>query len=398
MVKKTRKIGLGVMGWATLLQKMKLSYGSPDSLHLAKVIMETISHVGREASDVIGEERGSCMDGDSPMFTRNATITTIAPTGTLATIAGVSYGVEPIFALKYQKKMVDEYHDMVDNQFIADLKKHVDGIEALDIIEEVVKTGSCQHIQSIPQQMRNIYRTASEIPWGEHVETQAAFQAYTDNAVSKTINLPEKTTKEEIGELILHAYKRGCKGLTIYRNNSRKNEAVSIGTKQEPLGRWLNIKPLKRPDKLYGFTERIETGCGKLYVTINFDEQGHPFEVFAETDGGGCEAFSEGVSRMISLSLRSGVDVNEIIEQLRSVKCTNFIRKAASGKIKGKSCPDVIGRALSEAVNVQMPIINNVVENIVEEERGGTVCPNCGKHMDYAEGCWSCSCGYSKCS
>jgi ribonucleoside-diphosphate reductase alpha chain len=263
-------------------------------------------------------------------------------------------------------------------------------------MQKVIVAGSCQNILEIPIEIRDVFKTATEISWKHHIAMQSAFQEHTDNAVSKTINLPEATTPAEIGEIIRKAYRLSCKGLTIYRNNSRKYEAVSVGTKREKAQEQvLNLRPRKRPDRLSGFTERVETGCGKLYVTVNFDEQGHPFEVFAETDGGGCEAFSEGVSRMASLALRAGVDVKEIVEQLRAVKCANFIRKAATGHIKGKSCPDVIGRILESSI--QAIVEHQQVHEVIESGEGDK-CPNCGKALNFAEGCWSCSCGFSRCS
>lgn len=396
-----RKIGLGVMGWATLLQKMKIPYNSSEARTLADIVMKYINDVAHDESEKLGKTKGGCFDGDKQLTRRNATVTTIAPTGTLATIAGVSYGIEPIFALKYQKKMVDTYHDVIDTNFIEALGCCVTPEVKNNILNKVIKSGSCQNILEVPVEMREVYRTASEIPWKAHVAMQAVFQKHTDNAVSKTINLPEEATVEEIGEIIFTAYDAECKGLTLYRNNSRKHEAVSIGTKKkeesstEPLGQWLNIKPRKRPAILNGFTERVQTGCGKMYITVNFDDQGHPFEVFAETDSGGCEAFSEGVSRMASLALRAGIDVKEVIEQLRSVKCTNFGRKAATDNIKGKSCPDVIGRVLESSIKA---VVERQQVSEVVESGEGDKCPNCGKGLNFAEGCWSCTCGFSRCS
>ena len=400
---KTRKIGLGVMGWATLLIKLGIPYDSVEALKLAEEVMCHMDTCAAKASHVLSVDRGVYpalqLDQTTGRTYRNATRTTIAPTGTLATIAGVSYGIEPIFGLTYTKKMVDQTFVEVNPDFLEYLQQHItDPAQRADIIEEVKKKGSCRHIQEhyrIPKSIRNIFKCASEIHYKDHIQMQAAFQKYTDNAVSKTINMPHDAKNEDIKEVYRYAFENGCKGVTIYREGSRMEEAVSIGTKEEVPSETKDLVD-ERPQRLTGFTEYVYTGCGKLYVTINNTEQGVPIETFVATGSdGGCEAFSIGLSRVISYALRKGVDPEGIIKQLRKVTCKNFLRRTGECRLEGKSCPDVIGRVLEGA-------LKNVPEITFDEYDFSVsyfwLCPGCGDGLKAAEGCWVCeACGYNEC-
>lgn len=420
--KRTRKIGLGVMGWGTLLTRLGIPYGSPESFDLGRKIQHTIKTTALATSRDLADEKGTfpefkpSYEGEPER--RNATLTTIAPTGSLATIAGVSYGIEPIFALTYQKKMVDDTYTEVNQDFLEHLNNwYFDG--SIDEVKrQVIETGSCQDVISLSARERRIWRTASEIPRASHIDMQAVFQEHTDNAVSKTINMPADSTPLDFKLAISYAHRQGCKGLTMYRVASRQKEAVSIGTSQTyevaptisvdefelvvPEEKEGYVKPRKRPRRAHGFTERMSTGCGKLYVTINSDDQG-PLETFVETgSGGGCEAYSEGLSRVISLCLRAGVDPKVVVEQLKKVSCKNFVRQAVNGDLEGKSCPDVVGRVLTTSLQMYEPGSMYEPEEIPEHKIWdmGTimVCPNCNNMLDAAEGCWTCAnCGYNRC-
>jgi ribonucleoside-diphosphate reductase alpha chain len=387
VTKRSRKIGLGVMGWGTLLTRMNIAYGSKMSLELAQDIMRKISIFARET----GIECG--------------TYTTIAPTGTLATLAGVSYGIEPLFALAYKKEMVDKYFEStLCDEFEESMPDWADDAMYEDVRKRVIKTGSCQGVNGVPAAVQRVFRTCTEISPAEHIDMQAAFQLYTDNAVSKTINLPHDASPQDIEEAIYYAYERGCKGFTVYRKGSRESEPVIQGISEEQHSKIIpsKITPAVRPEVTYGFTERVLTGCGKMYVTVNSVNK-QPFETFIEVgSSGGCEAFTECTSRLITMLLRSGVSPEKVVEQLRKVTCKNFIRRAAKDSaVKGKSCPDVIGRTLLKAMTTE-PIEETT--NIVRGYDGKEVmsiktysCPECGRELQSIEGCWTCTCGYSKC-
>jgi len=384
---KTRKIGLGIMGWGTALTLLGVPYGSEEAIRISRAVMQQISNTSWETSQALGEEKGvfpECKPSDTQR--RNATLTTIAPTGSLASIVNASYGAESIFGLQYQKKMVDVGHLMVVDEFVQSIPDTFTPDERDEILTQVALTGSCQDTK-LDEHTKAVWRIASEISWKEHIDMQAAFQEFTDNAVSKTINMPNDATTEDIAEAIYYAYDKGCKGLTFYRAGSRMEEAVSVGTKGTVLHEY--VQPRSRPVKVPGFTEKRDTGCGKLYVTINSDDVG-PLESFLEPGaGGGCEAYSEGLSRTISLCLRAGVDPKTVVDQLCKVSCKNFIKRAVNGGLEGKSCPDAAGRVLSSA-------IGEVIEPV--KQSTGLECPSCEASLDMAEGCWSCrNCGYTRC-
>jgi ribonucleoside-diphosphate reductase alpha chain len=424
-----RKIGLGLMGWADLLIKLRLPYDSEEALKLASEIMKEVNIRAYQESIKLAKIRGSFPNLEYSIYKdaqrdglalRNATRTTIAPTGTLSMIADVSSGIEPVFALAYSKSAVDEEFANIHSLFRSYLIHNFNNDTYKSIIEEVVKTGSCQHINVIPKTMRAVFKTATEISPEAHIRMQAAFQEHCDNAVSKTINFPNSATKEDIKKAILLAYELKCKGLTMYRVGSRKVEALKTGANTSPQQVQEAPKtnkdevvsgPRQRPSKLYGFTKGVRSGCGKLYVTVN-QIDGEPFETFITTgSAGGCQAFAEGVSRLLSLALRANVSPDDIIDQLTSVTCPNFVRRKATDKtLEGKSCPDAIGRVLMEAMDegtlysVGVDLSANKDITVTKEENAGVAvyaeaeCPDCHAPLELTEGCLKCrSCGWSKC-
>lgn len=408
---RTRKIGLGVMGWGNALVKMGIPYGSNKAHQLAEAVMYTISHASNEESLYRGEKFGpypAWTEEQGPPY-RNATRTTIAPTGSLATLAGVSYGIEPLFGLTYTKKMVDRLFTYVNEDFLEYIGLSVPEYEEHARIMNVVQiTGSCQDIEAIPQEVRDIFKTAHDIPYDAHINMQAAFQKHTNNAVSKTINFPNHATKDDFRKAIILAYNLGCKGLTMYRSGTRREEAVTVGQPERNsvnVNMFRRVIPMPRPKRVEGFTEQAETGCGKLYVTINSAPE--PIETFIEPGAeGGCEAYGKALSRIISLSLRAGVDPKEISRQLRKVTCKSFIRRSAKdSKLIGKSCPDVVGRILESAIQQELKVGTIEEFNVVSGDGDLVVtyqvvpCPGCGNSLTAAEGCWVCSvCGYNECS
>ncbi|MCD4787657.1 MAG: vitamin B12-dependent ribonucleotide reductase [Desulfobacterales bacterium] len=390
MSKGARKTGLGVMGFADMLIKLGIPYDSDEAVLQAEDIMSFISQESKSASAALAEKRGnfpyykgSIFDNPYTPYMRNATTTTIAPTGTISIIAGTSSGIEPVFAVAYIRRVLDgkSLHEM-HPIFIK--KAKAEGFYSKELAEETARTGSVQHIDAVPDHIKRLFRTSHDISPEWHIKMQTAFQKYTDNAVSKTVNFPADATINDVEKVYSLAYQSGCKGVTIYRDGSRRGQAMSIGN-----GKGLSVKiaPRPRPERTYGVTERISTGCGKLYVTINSDQKGM-CEVFAQMGKtGGCASSQiEAAGRLISLALRSGVKIDAIVKQLIGIRCPS--PSWQDGKMV-LSCPDAIAQVLKKLTN----------SNFVERETMMCVCPECGGIMSHEEGCIICrSCGFTKCS
>lgn len=461
-----RKIGLGVMGWGDLLYQIGVPYDSEEARLLAMQVMKFIQDESHMCSVELAKEKGCFPNWDKSIWgergipMRNAATITIAPTGTLSVIAGVSSGIEPLFGLYYVKDLssgtIGEGKLTVLNEHL--LARLIDmnmPQEQIDMIIEHLKAkGTLQgiemHITPDLQEVFNIFKVASDINPMDHIRMQAAFQKYTDNAVSKTINFNNDVTEQEILEAVIGAWKMDCKGLTIYRDGSRDSQPLTKGStpskahlenlEEIPASVDLNIldemcmtcparqgipQKIKRPSKLPGMTEVVNTGCGKMYVTINH-LNGKILEVFCDTGkSGGCTAFTEGTSRLISIALRYGVPVGEIIDQLSSVRCDNFRHQTGKNPgLKGKSCPDVIGTVIKDMLKeigpTEVPTIPKLqAEDITKIFTGngdeillqalhphGTEeivipighCPDCGNKLENSEGCCKCNvCGFSKC-
>jgi len=390
MSKGTRKIGLGIMGFADMLIQLEIPYDSEEAVSCAEKVMSLISEESRKASSELAKERGnfpyykgSVFDTPSTPYMRNASTTTIAPTGTISILAGTSSGIEPLFAIAHERRILDGNSFLeVNPLFIHMAKKQK--FYSKKMIEKIIRTGSATHINGIPDGVKRLFRTAHDIAPEWHIKIQSAFQKYTDNAVSKTINFSAGATKEDVEKAYLLAYQSGCKGVTIYRYGSRGQQVLNIGTTQADA---LRIAPRPRPERTHGITERIHTGCGNLYVTINHDEQGM-CEVFAQMGKtGGCASSQiEAAGRLISLALRSGVKTESIVKQLIGIRCPSPSWQ------KGKmvlSCPDAIAQVLKSLAN-PAPL---------QGETAICFCPECGGSMSHQEGCMVCqACGFSKCS
>ena len=404
-VSHTRKLGLGIMGFADHLIQMDIRYDSPEALCEAERIMKLIQETALEASTELGRIKGFspyCNMYKSRINSRrNATVTGIAPTGTLSQILGCSSGIEPLFGLVETRTQADMVTTIVNEDFIGDLKFNCVPNIAL-ILEEVKKTGSCQHIEEIPKEIRNLYVTAHDISPDFHVEMQAAFQKYTCNAVSKTINLPHTATKEDVDRVLRLAYSLGCKGITVYRDNSREGQTIQTTHTQhteEKHNPSIKVAPRERPETTEGNTTKVKVACGNLYVTINSDGEGI-CEVFTHNGReGGCNAQSEEISRLISLGLRCGVPVEFIIEQLKGLRCPACRKEG----ITVLSCPDAIGRLLEKAQKEQsvlenyseimdlLPNVETIIQNIPK-------CTECGQPTRPEGGCHVCiGCGFQKC-
>jgi ribonucleoside-diphosphate reductase alpha chain len=391
LTQKNRKIGLGVMGFADMLIALGVPYNSDQAVQTAEEVMSFIQHESKAASAHLGEKRGnfphfqgSIYDpskGKETPFMRNATTTTIAPTGTISIIAGCSSGVEPIFALSFVRKVLDGQELLEVHPLFEEVAKER-GFYSEELMKKVAQKGSIQEFEEIPEDVRHIFVTAHDISPEWHVRIQAAFQKYTDNAVSKTCNFPNNATVEEIKDVYMMAYKTGCKGITVYRDGSRDAQVLNIQRKPE----YPKVEPRPRPEKTSGITQRVNTGCGHLYVTVNKDEHGF-CEVFAQMGkAGGC-AYSqiEATGRLISLALRSGVKAEYIVRQLMGIRCPSPTWQNGDQVL---SCADAVAKVLNRLAGT----------NITERKDVMGACPDCGAAIEHEGGCIVCrSCGFSRC-
>lgn len=408
ITKANRKVGLGVMGFHDLLIKLKIPYNSQAGRNIAEGIIRFISEKAREESQKLAEERGVFPNWDKSIYKssnlrlRNATLTTIAPTGSISIIANCSSGIEPVFALAYKRKIsLGEWLE-IHTLFREYLERN--NLYSEDLIQKIIERGSIQEIDEIPEEAKRIFITALDISPEDHLLMQAAFQKYVDNAVSKTVNLKNSATEDDIRKIYLLAYELKLKGVTVYRDKSRSVQVLRV---EEEKSVREKLKPRPRPYITKGVTMKMKTGCGNLYVTLNEDEFGI-CEVFSTLGkSGGCAASqTEAISRLISLALRSGIDLNSIIKQLRGIRCPTPIRDEEGDFIL--SCSDAIAKALEKYIilkegkstskNGIFLFPNKKIEEKSESEYSGIPCPECGTPIEVQEGCFTCRvCGYSKC-
>lgn len=396
ITKANRKIGLGIMGWADLLIQLGIPYNSEEAITLAERLMAFIRDEGRNASGFLAEERGEFPNFNLSIYAkagrprlRNATITTIAPTGTLSIIANSSSGIEPLFALSFVRNVLDNSKLIEVNEHFAKTAKEL-GFYSDPLMELIAMKGTVQGIEDVPLHIQRVLVTAHDITPEWHIRHQAAFQKYVDNAVSKTVNFPHEATPKDVEKVYLLAYKLGCKGVTIYRDGSRETQVLSKGTKVAQN----KIVPRQRPEITKGMTRLMKTGCGNLYVTINEDDGGLPFEIFTQMGkAGGCAASqSEAIGRLVSLALRSNIEPVEIVKQLKGISC---------------HCPSWIngGRILSCSDAIAKVIENYLAQDSKEKSQLSIAislfmgaCPDCGGAVEHDGGCAVCrSCGFTKC-
>lgn len=420
--RKTRKIGLGVMGFADMLLKLGVPYNSVEAEKAAEEVMSLIQSEGRAASAELAAERGvfpawkESVFGIENLPVRNATITTIAPTGTISIIADASGGCEPMFAYAFTKNVMDGDKLLVCNDFLVEKLKEA-GVYSEALMHRIAEEGTLAHILEIPAEIRRVFVCAHDISPEWHIRIQAAFQKYTDNAVSKTINFPNSATREEVKEAYMLAYKLGCKGTTVYRDGSRDSQVLTTGTAKEekpleiPPSLFGNIMPRPRPGMTWGATEKMKIGCGSLFITVNRDENGI-CEVFTSTGkGGGCPSQSEATARLVSIALRSGISQKEILAQLKGIRCPSTIRQQG---MKCTSCPDAIARTIEKMSKILGTETMGINPDLIEEEKPAPQpaskgnkpilgaddrlhCPECGKVLRHEGGCTVCDCGFSHC-
>jgi len=398
MVQGNRKVGLGVMGFADLLYQMKIPYNSESALEMAEEIMGFVQEESREASRALADERETFKNFDKSIFKdkencrfRNATTTTIAPTGTLSIIAECSSGIEPLFALSFVRRVMDNDELVEVNPYFEAVARER-GFYNEPLMDKIARCGTIAGMDEIPKDIRDVFVTAHDVSPEWHVRMQAAFQKYTDNAVSKTVNLPKDAKTEDVQRVYDLAYDLGCKGVTIYRDGSKENQVLSYEEREK--AKSLSVADVKeRPETLEGFTTKMVTGMGNLYVTVT-EYNGEPFEVFATIgkSGKSTTAKTEAIGRLVSLALRSGVAVEKIVEQLKGI-CGEHPVFQKDGLIL--SIPDAISRVLEKRY-----LTNHGEKRKKKHENSllGETCPECGQTISFEEGCATCHfCGFTKC-
>jgi ribonucleoside-diphosphate reductase alpha chain len=402
MTKKTRKIGLGVMGFADMLIKLSIPYDSEEALQVGSEVMRFIHDGARKASVELAEERGvfpafegSIYDVPGGSRVRNASCTTIAPTGTLSIIAGCSSGIEPLFALSYTRNILDGSQLVEVTPYFEEAARK-EGFYSEELMQQLASGVKLHDIEGVPDRVKRLFVTAHDISPEWHVRMQASFQRSTDNAVSKTVNFPHEATREDIAKVYMLAYEEGLKGITIFRDRSREAQVLTTGkaAKAEAAkAEGVRLTPRRRTKVTSGITERVTTGCGYIYVTVNSDEQGI-CEVFSSLGkAGGCAAAQlEATCRLISLALRSGVDVTSVVKQLRGIRCPSIAWEEGKAVL---SCADAIASVLEKYIGDDNKLQfqdYGLAKNLAGQ------CPDCGNLLVYQEGCFICpSCGYTKC-
>jgi ribonucleoside-diphosphate reductase alpha chain len=429
----TRKIGLGVMGFARMLFMLEVPYDSKEGVEWGRKVMRFIQETGYNESAKLAEERGvyPAWEGsrhqEKGLRLRNSYVTTVAPTGTLSMIADTSGGCEPEFSLIWYKRVMEGEELPYFLDYFEEVAKR-EGFWREELVQKILDNhGSPRGLTDVPEKWQRVFATAHDVSSEWHVRMQAAFQDWCDAAVSKTINMPREATVEDVKKAYLLAFDLKCKGITVYRDGSREDQVLNIGVSgaEKPQAVHVEVpaepavlRPRPRPDVITGRTQKILTGYGALYVTVNEDEKGL-FEVFAQIGRGGgyTASFTEGIARLASLCLRSGVPVDEIIDQLEGIRSP---RIAVDHGERVFSIPDAIAKAIKRHIGMQKTGVQPPVETF--DELGGAVetdvelekesrdaaellrkglnpeCPECGKSLVFEEGCVKChACGYSEC-
>ena len=411
-VKANRRIGLGIMGWADLLFTLGIPYDSEAALDLAERLMAFVRDMGHDQSARLAEERGPFPNFVRSIYRdgvprRNATVTTIAPTGTISMIAGCSSGIEPVFALAFEHRVKGPDGERVlpfVSEAFARLARagdfYSDALRA-----EVIRRGSVQDIPGVDESVKKVFKTAHEIDFTWHVRHQAAFQKHTDNGVSKTINLPETATEEDVAHAYLLAWQEGCLGITVFRDGCKGTQVLNVGLHGEggdPGGSLAERGVKPRPHSLAGNTYRMETPIGTAFVTVNDTPEGEPFEVFVQVGKAGSDtmAVAEALGRLVSLVLRLP---SPLSAQRRLEEVANQLSRIGGGQPTGfgpakvLSLPDALARVLREHIRDDVDETGSTVAGA--PRRVGDLCRECGQAtLVFEEGCKKClSCGFNEC-
>lgn len=422
--KAIRRIGLGIMGWADMLVRLGIPYDSEEAVQLARELMGFIDEEARNASEGLAGQRGVFPEWEQSIWGPDATaargsqgerirpqrrlrhcnLTTVAPTGTISMIAGCSGGIEPLFAVAFMRNQAGVQMPDVNTDFLA--RAHGEGWFTEELMARIADSGHIHHPE-VPEAVQKVYVTSHDIAPEWHVRMQAAFQDHTDAAISKTTNFPHEATEDDVRTIFELAWSLNTKGVTVYRDGSRPMQVLSTGKTEKkaeapapapvaaaPLAPPTRVKR-KRPQVLTGRTVKMASPLGDLFVTINEDEAGEPFEVFCTVGkaGGSANADSEAIGRLISLVLRHGLPLSEVRDQLRGIACD---RPVGFGPNKVLSAPDAIAQAIDKYMALKEGAEHRAAT--VEPDVLAT-CPECGSsHLAFEEGCMKChSCGYSAC-
>ncbi len=440
VVRQIRRIGMGIGGWADMLVELGIPYDSVEALELAEKVMKTINEEGHKTSQELALERGPFPLWKESIYVRrpmrNSTVTTIAPTGSIGILANTSGGCEPLFAIAYQHIVKSEGRTLkFVNPLFEEAAKR-DGFYSEELMGKVAEHGTVRQIEEIPEAVRRAFGTAHEITPDWHVRMQAAFQKYTDNGVSKTINLPHDATVEDVKKAYMLAWETGCRGITVFRDGSKGEQVLNLGTKEkvqdsmskvQEAAEAQGIKP--RPVKVDGSTYRIETPLGSAFITVNHDADGNPFEVFVVIGRAGSEvaAMAEALGRLISTTLRFGNHLpakeraREIMQQLQGI---GGGRSVGFGPNRVRSLPDAVAKAIGmhfglvgthqdkvqdsstkvQEIAEQMSLTNGAAADAAGQltlpvGKKADICPSCGEAtLVFEEGCKKCyGCGYSEC-
>src|SRR3989441_688954 len=471
LAKRIRRIGLGIMGWADLLVRLGIGYNSDAGVALGHKLMEFIDEESKVASEKVAEHRGTFAEWERSIWgpdatcgrnakgervrpmrrLRNCILTTVAPTGTISIIAGCSSGIEPLFAVAFMRNQAGVIMPDVNEDFVAIAKQ--EGWYSDELMQQIAAAGHI-HFDQVPAKWQRVFVTAHDVTPEWHIQMQAAFQEFTDSAISKTCNFSNDATEEYVEKIYRYAYKLGCKGVTVYRDGAREMQVLSTGSTAkkvreqaagqgkdalaEALGRIAELEAelartrdklhdaeaenlqrrakRSRPDLLKGATRRVETPLGTMYVNITEDDKGQPFEVFISLGkaGGALMADVEAIGRLISLALRSGIPMREIYRQLRGISSD---RAVGLGPHKVLSVPDAIGIAIEKWMQdkqgVQQDLLGTASvatagdsvrgREVIPDEGGPAAlraggadqsfigaCPDCGSQLAFSEGCAKC--------
>lgn len=434
-VRNIRRIGLGVGGWADMLIDLGIPYDSPEALELADKLMKFIQTQGHKASEQLALERGvfplwkhSIFANKKPM--RNSTVTTIAPTGSIGILANASGGIEPLFAIAYQHIVKTENRNLTFINPKFEQVAHERGFYSESLMKKVVEKGTLEGVEGVPSDVKKTFVTAHEIEYISHVKMQAIFQKYTDNGVSKTINLPHSATVDDIKRAYKTAWEIGCRGITVFRDGCKSEQVLNMGISAENRaiktnGAKSEIEPvIPRPMKVNGATYKIKTPMGHAFITVNQDQDNNPFEVFVTIGKAGSDvaAIAEALGRLISTILRISNHLGprklakEIIEQLGGIGGS---RSVGYGSEKIRSLPDAVARVMAIHFNLtqnqqvgqqvsqtsktheptQSTLNEFIQEKIEMYTSKNDLCPGCGDTtLVFEEGCKKCyGCGYSEC-
>src|SRR2546425_7370458 len=477
LAQRIRRIGLGIMGWADLLVRLGIPYNSEEAVALGRRMMQFVDEEAKVASERLAEQRSVFPEWERSVWgpgatcaraptgerirpmrrLRNCNLTTVAPTGTISIIAGCASGIEPLFAVAFMRNQAGVLMPDVNEDFVAIARR--EGWYSDDLVQRIAAAGHI-HFDEVPGRWRRVFVTAHDVTPEWHIRMQAAFQEFTDSAISKTCNFPHDATEADVEQIYRLAVALGCKGVTVYRDGAREGQVLSTGSTAkkvqeqaaeagpgklaEALGRLAELEAelertraqlheveaenlqrrakRSRPDLLRGMTRRIETPLGTMYVTIAEDEKGQPFEVFITLGKAGAPIMAdvEAVGRLISLALRSGIPMKEIHRQLRGISSDRVV---GLGPTKVMSVPDAIGIAIEkwmqEKQGVQQDLLAGAggavagvpARELIAGPDGAAVlrardtdqdfigaCPDCGSQLAFIEGCAKCHvCGFSEC-